>query len=92
MTLQSTVLAEFNTPYDLLHAAEKVRDKGIKQFDTYSPFPIHGMDDAMGLKDSNLDFIVLYHFPPFLEWPGKKGRNLNLTLRSGTRTSLLNEK
>ena len=59
MTKHTSILAEFNTPYDLIHAAEKVRDKGIKKFDTYSPFPIHGMDDAMGLKDSNLDFIVL---------------------------------
>ena len=59
MTTYTSILAEFNSPYELIHAAEKVRDKGIKKFDTYSPFPIHGMDDAMGLKDSNLDFIVL---------------------------------
>lgn len=59
MTEKSTIIAEFKDPSDLLHAAEKIRDSGIKEFDTHSPFPIHGMDDAMGMKDSNLDFIVL---------------------------------
>ncbi len=59
MIEQSTMIAEFKAPNELLHAAEKIRDFGIKDFDTHSPFPIHGMDDAMGLKDSNLDFIVL---------------------------------
>jgi hypothetical protein len=51
-------LAEFNTPGEVLHAAEKVRDAGYTQFDAHSPFPIHGMDDAMGLSDSKLGLIV----------------------------------
>jgi len=53
------VLAEFESPAHLLQAAEKVRDKGFKHWDTHSPFPIHGMDKAMGLKDSKLGWIVL---------------------------------
>lgn len=52
------LLAEFETPGECLHAAEKLRDGGYTQFDTHSPFPIHGMDDAMGLKDSKLGLIV----------------------------------
>ncbi|HVJ88960.1 MAG TPA: DUF3341 domain-containing protein [Labilithrix sp.] len=52
------LLAEFNTPGAVLHAAEKLRDAGYSQFDTHSPFPIHGMDAAMGLKDSKLGLIV----------------------------------
>ena len=52
------LLAEFNTPAEVLHAAEKLRDAGYTQFDTHSPFPIHGMDAAMGLKDSKLGLIV----------------------------------
>lgn len=52
------LLAEFETPGDVLHAAEKFRDAGYTQFDTHSPFPIHGMDAAMGLKDSKLGLIV----------------------------------
>jgi hypothetical protein len=52
------VLAEFDSAADLMHAAEKVRDAGYKEFDCHSPFPIHGMDEAMGLKRSPLGWIV----------------------------------
>jgi len=52
------LLATFEGPADLLHAAEKVRDAGFKKFDCHSPFPIHGMDEAMGLKDSPLGIIA----------------------------------
>jgi len=31
-----------------MHAAEKVRDAGYKRWDVYTPFPVHGMDKAMG--------------------------------------------
>ncbi|MCC6962888.1 MAG: DUF3341 domain-containing protein [candidate division Zixibacteria bacterium] len=54
----TAVIAQFDTPADLLHAAEKVRDAGYKQFDCHSPFPIHGMDRAMGEKRSPLGYIV----------------------------------
>ena len=46
------LLAKFDTPADIMHAAEKVRDEGFKQWDVITPFPIHGMDPAMGLKRS----------------------------------------
>jgi hypothetical protein len=52
------LLAEFDTAGEVLHAAEKLRDAGYSQFDSHSPFPIHGMDAAMGLKDSKLGLIV----------------------------------
>ncbi len=52
------ILAEFENPGQLLEAAEKLRDAGYKKFDCHSPFPIHGMDDAMGLKRSPLGWIV----------------------------------
>lgn len=52
------VLAEFDNPGALLKAAERVRDEGYKQFDCHSPFPIHGMDDAMGLKRSALGWVI----------------------------------
>lgn len=51
-------LAEFKSAGEVLHAAEKLRDAGYTQFDTHSPFPIHGMDKAMGLPDSKLGLIV----------------------------------
>lgn len=52
-------LAEFESPGDVLHAAEKVRDAGYRRWDVHTPFPVHGMDRAMGLGDSHLGWIVL---------------------------------
>jgi hypothetical protein len=46
------IMAEFETPADIMHAAEKVRDSGYRHWDVFTPFPIHGMDRAMGLKNS----------------------------------------
>jgi len=53
------VLAEFNSAHDVLHAAERVRDAGYARWDTHTPFPVHGMDRAMGLKDSKVGWIVI---------------------------------
>ncbi len=53
------VLAEFDSPEALLAAAEKVRDAGYRRWDVFSPFPIHGMDEAMGVKPTILPWIVL---------------------------------
>jgi hypothetical protein len=44
---------------DVYHAAEKVRDAGFTSWDVHSPFPIHGMDAAMGLPRSILPRFVL---------------------------------
>lgn len=52
-------LAEYETPADVMHAAEKVRDAGYERWDVHTPFPIHGMDRAMGLPDSKVGWIVL---------------------------------
>lgn len=52
-------LAEFETPGQVMHAAEKVRDAGYARWDVHTPFPVHGMDKAMGLSDSVLGWIVL---------------------------------
>jgi hypothetical protein len=55
----SIVLAEFDSAHDVLHAAEKVRDAGYARWDAHTPFPVHGMDRAMGLKDSKVGWIVI---------------------------------
>jgi hypothetical protein len=52
------MLAEYATPAEVLHAAEKVRDAGFTRWDVHTPFPVHGMDKAMGLQDSRLGWIV----------------------------------
>lgn len=53
------LLAEFDDPGALMHAAEAVREAGYTHFDTHSPFPIHGMDRAMGLGNSKVGFFAL---------------------------------
>ncbi len=52
------LLAEFANPGALYHAAEGVREAGYRHFDTHSPFPIHGMDQAMGLGNSVVGWIA----------------------------------
>jgi Protein of unknown function (DUF3341) len=53
------ILAEFATTADLYHACERVRDAGFTRWDAHTPFPVHGLDKAMGLKRSLLPWIVL---------------------------------
>src|SRR5258707_15573281 len=51
------ILAEFETPAAIMHAAEKVRDAGFRKWDVFTPFPVHGMDRAMGLKNSKVGWF-----------------------------------
>ena len=43
----------------LLRAAEKVRDGGYRNWDCHTPYPVHGLDDAMGLKESRVPIVSL---------------------------------
>ena len=52
------MLAEFHTPADVMHAAEKIRDAGFRRWDVHTPYPIHGMDEAMGLKNSPVGWFT----------------------------------
>jgi hypothetical protein len=42
------LVAEFDDPEKLVAAAEKTYEKGYRKIDAYSPFPIHGLSDAIG--------------------------------------------
>jgi hypothetical protein len=53
------VACTFRKASDVYHAAEKVRDAGWKQWDVHTPFPIHGMDQAMGLPRSPVPRLTL---------------------------------
>lgn len=53
------VLAEFATPAALIDAARGVRAKGYQGVDAYSPYPLHGIDDALGLGRSKVPMIAL---------------------------------
>lgn len=52
------ILAEYDTPGELIAAARKVRDAGYTDFDCYSPFAVHGIDEAMGIKRTILPVLV----------------------------------
>lgn len=53
------VVAEFNDPQSLLDAANSVREAGYTSTDAFSPFPIHGLAEAVGFHKSRLSMIVL---------------------------------
>lgn len=55
----SGVLAFFRDDNALLKAAGDTYKAGYREFDSFSPFPIHGMDDAMGVKRSFLPWVTL---------------------------------
>jgi len=52
------LMAQYETPADVFHACEKVRDSGYKVWDSFTPFPVHNLDKAMGMKRSFLPWIV----------------------------------
>jgi len=53
------LIAAFDTTADLMAAAEKVRDAGYQHWDAITPFPVHGLDGAMGLKRSRVPRFTL---------------------------------
>lgn len=62
----------------LLNAIKKVREGGVKIYEVYSPFPVHGIEDALGYKRSRLS-IVAFLF-------GLLGTSLALTMQLGMMT------
>ena len=53
------LLAQFDDPDSLVHACDQARQDGYKAMDAYSPFPVHGIDPALGIKRTILPWIVL---------------------------------
>jgi hypothetical protein len=52
------VIGFFEDAHGLVHATEKVRDENYRYFDCFTPFPIHGLDGAQGLKRSPIPFVT----------------------------------
>jgi len=52
------LLAQFENAADIIHAAIAVRDAGFRKWDVFTPFPIHGMDDAMALTSSKVGYFT----------------------------------
>ena len=53
------LLAQFDDPDSLIAACTNAREAGYKKMDAYTPFPVHGIDPALGIKRSFLPFVVL---------------------------------
>src|ERR1700730_19063032 len=53
------VVAEFETAEKLIAAAEKTRMAGYRRFEAYSPFPVEGLAEAIGLKRNAVPLITL---------------------------------
>ena len=52
-------VAIFDTPDKVLQAAYAAKEKGLKGYESYTPFPVHGMEDALGLKLSVVPWATL---------------------------------
>jgi hypothetical protein len=52
-------LVEFDDVNSLMTGCERVRDAGFRKWDAHTPFPVHGLNEAMGIPPSFLQWIVL---------------------------------
>lgn len=51
--------ARFDSPDALLHAVETLQKNGYSSYECFTPYPLHGLPEAMRLKKSILSFLVL---------------------------------
>ena len=76
------IMAEFDTPTQLVDAARAMRDAGYTKTDAFSPFPLHEIDEALGIKRSILPYLIfaggitgllsgfgLEYFVHVIDWP-----------------------
>ncbi|MFO0828052.1 MAG: DUF3341 domain-containing protein [Phycisphaerales bacterium] len=54
------LIAEFDSTAAVMAAAEKVKAEGFRYWDVCTPFPVHGMDKAMGIKPTVLPVVVFF--------------------------------
>lgn len=53
------IMGWFETPAALHHACEALRDAGYQRFDAHTPFPVHGLEKAMGVRPTRFPWLVL---------------------------------
>ncbi len=72
----------FLQEHKVLHAAQKVRESGFIKFDAITPYPVHGMEEACGIKRSTIPYvafaagcvgllasIALTYYTAAVDWP-----------------------
>ncbi len=52
-------MAEYDDEHKFLDAARKIRDSGYTKTDAFAPFPVHGIDEALGIKPTVLPWFTL---------------------------------
>ncbi len=55
---QSGIAGIWLEEHQILEAAHKCRSAGFKKFDTITPYPVHGMEEAMEIKRSNIPYVT----------------------------------
>lgn len=53
------IVAEFNTPEAVTEAANRAREAGYTKMDAYTPFPVTGLDEALGMSNTRMGWVVL---------------------------------
>ncbi|URD69275.1 DUF3341 domain-containing protein [Leptospira borgpetersenii] len=85
------VFGLFDTPAEIIAAAAKTKEKNYTGFDCFTPFPVHGLDDAMGVPRSGLPWVTFFmglfgcavgfgmqYLTHKFDWPiNISGKNLN---------------
>lgn len=54
MALKKFVVGVFDDESNLFHAVRRVRKAGYRLHEVYTPFPLHGLDREMGLRDTSI--------------------------------------
>ncbi|MCE9500990.1 MAG: DUF3341 domain-containing protein [Leptospira sp.] len=57
---ENGVFGLFDTAAQIVEAAKKTREKNYQGFDCLTPFPVHGLDDAMGLARSGIPWVTFF--------------------------------
>ena len=53
------LMAEFATPQQILHATRRAHEQGYRVMDAYTPYPVEGLADELGLPRTRVPFVVL---------------------------------
>jgi len=57
--MRTGILGEFETPESMLGAIRALRARGYRRIDAFTPYPVHGAEEALGLSRSPLTWLVL---------------------------------
>ena len=52
------LIAEFESPEEILAATERARQEGYREMDAFTPFPVHGLAEALNFSDARLPWLI----------------------------------